>query len=63
MFLELGLPCLNLTDGVRLVDLPAYPLFKPGDDHYNERGHQWMGREAARLYLESGPRPEAPSKP
>ena len=46
---ELGIPCYDADEPMRLVALGAYPLFMPGDSHYEPRGHGWLASMLARV--------------
>ncbi|HTA16756.1 MAG TPA: hypothetical protein VK786_03315 [bacterium] len=44
----IGVPCYNLTEAMRLVAVPMYPLIIPGDQHYNARAQGWIAEILAR---------------
>jgi hypothetical protein len=46
---ELGVPCYDADEPMRVVALGAYPLFIPSDSHYMPRGHGWMASMLARV--------------
>ncbi|HTB33402.1 MAG TPA: hypothetical protein VK842_00940, partial [bacterium] len=46
---ELGIPCYDADEPMRVVALGAYPLFIPADSHYMPRGHGWMASMLARV--------------
>jgi hypothetical protein len=46
---ELGIPCYDADEPMRVVAMSAYPLFIPGDSHYMPRGGGWMASMLARV--------------
>jgi hypothetical protein len=44
----IGIPCYNLTEPMRLVAVPVYPLIIPDDAHYTARSQGWMAELLAR---------------
>jgi hypothetical protein len=49
MAAAIGVKCYGLTEAMRLLALPLYPLIIPGDHHYNFRGQGWLASMLARL--------------
>jgi len=44
----IGIPCYNLTEPMRLVAAPIYPLIVAGDQHYTPRAQGWIAEILAR---------------
>ncbi|HTA17442.1 MAG TPA: hypothetical protein VK786_06830 [bacterium] len=45
---DIGIPCYNLTEPIRLMAVPMYPIIIPNDHHYNSRAQGWIAEILAR---------------